>query len=239
MTTIHEIGAELLTVIPRTEGVVSFRFRDPGGIGFRPGQFFQLFLKTGAWEESHYFSFSNSPTEKGYVEFTKRLTASPFSEALRALQPGAAVRMKLALGRFIFEGGHPRPAFLSGGIGITPIRSICRYLADTNSPSEAVVLYSARTEKDIIFREDFDEMRTRNPRLRVVYSITDGAPPPGWKGRTGRICSEMVGSEIPDFDRRLFFVCGPPGMVAAITGSLKDELKLPPGQVICENFAGY
>jgi ferredoxin-NADP reductase len=239
MSAIREICTELMAAIPRTEGVMSFRFRDPGGISFRPGQFFQLFLKTGAGEESHYFSFSNSPTEKGYFEFTKRLSRSSFSQALRAITPGTAVRMKLPLGRFVFEGNHPYPAFLSGGIGITPIRSICRYLADTSASSDAVVLYTARTEKAIIFREDFDEMAAKNPRLRFIYSVTDEAPPPGWRGRTGRLGAEMVRSELPDYSRRLFFVCGPPGMVAAIASTLKDELKIPAEKVMLENFAGY
>ncbi len=239
MNAIREIETELTAVIPRTEGVASFRFRDPGGTAFRPGQFFQLFLRTEAGEESHYFSFSNSPTEKGYFEFTKRLSQSTFSRALRTIRPGAGVRMKLPLGRFIFEGNHPYPAFLSGGIGITPIRSICRYLADTSAASEAVVLYSARTEKDIIFRSDFDEMAARDPRLRFVYSVTDETPGPGWRGRTGRVCAEMVRSELKDFARRLFFVCGPPAMVSAITTALTDELAVPPERVIREDFAGY
>jgi len=239
MSEIREIDTELIAVVPRTEGVASFRFRDPGGISFRPGQFFQLFLRTGAGEEAHHFSFSNSPTEKGYFEFTKRLSQSSFSKALRAVQAGTRVRMKLPLGRFIFEGNHPYPAFLSGGIGITPIRSICRYLTDTGASCDAVVLYTARTEEDIIFKQDFDEMAARNPHLCFIYSLTDEAPPPGWRGRTGRLCAEMVKSELPDYSRRLFFVCGPPPMVASIARSLKDDLKVPAEQVMLENFAGY
>lgn len=236
---IQEIETEFQQIIPRTEGVASFRFNDPGGIAFRPGQFFELFLSRRGEKIAHYFSFSNSPTEKGYFEFTKRLSASPFSQALRALKPGDKVRMKLPLGRFIFEGQEPKVGFLSGGIGITPIRSICRYLTDTGSQSLVSLLYSARTEKDIVFREDFKEMAKRNPRLSLIYTLTDCAPPPGWRGQTGMIDKEMVRKTIPDYGERIFYICGPPGMVETLTGILENELGLPREKVIRENFTGY
>jgi len=236
---IQEIETEFQKIIPRTEGVASFRFNDPGGIVFRPGQFFELFFSWQGEKIAHYFSFSNSPTEKGYFEFTKRLSASPFSQALLALKAGDKVRMKLPLGRFIFEGEHPKAAFLSGGIGITPIRSICRYLTDTGSKSLVSLLYSARTEKDIVFREDFEEMAKRNPRLSLFYTLTDCVPPPGWRGLQGRIDGRMVGKTIPDYGERIFYICGPPAMVKSLTGILENELGLPPDRVVRENFTGY
>ena len=236
---VGEIQTNFLRSIDRTPNVKSFRFDDRGGIDFRPGQFFQLFLEWEGEELNHYFSFSNSPTEKGYLEFTKKLSDSPFSRALLALKLNARVRMKLPWGRFIFEGDFPKVAFISGGIGITPIRSICKFLTDRGSPAHVILLYSARAPEDIVFRQDFSEMKKNNPRLKVVYSITDHSPPPGWEGRIGRICADMVREEIPDFPERKFFVCGPPGMVAAMTAMLKSELKLPAGMVISENFIGY
>lgn len=234
-----EINTSFLKAIKRTQNVKSFRFDDRGGVDFRPGQFFQLFLNWEVEELSHYFSFSNSPTEKGYLEFTKKLSDSPFSQALLALKPGEPVRMKLPLGQFIFEGQYPKVGFLSGGIGITPIRSICKYLTDTKSSAEVTLLYSARTEGDIVFREDFIEMQKQNDHLSTVYSITDQEAPPGWEGRVGRISTGMVKEEMPDFAEQVFYVCGPPGMVNALSAMLKEELKLSPEKVITENFIGY
>ena len=236
---VKEIETEFQQTIPRTEGVASFRFKDPGGITFRPGQFFELSLSWREEKIAHYFSFSNSPTEKGYFEFTKRLSASHFSQALLALKPGDRVKMKLPLGRFIFEGEEPKAAFLSGGIGITPIRSICRYLTDTGSKSLVSLLYSFRTEKDIVFREDFEEMVKSNSRLSLFYTLTDCVPPPGWPGLQGRINGKMVGKTIPDYGERIFYICGPPAMVTALTGVLENELDLPPEKVVRENFTGY
>ncbi len=236
---VAEITTEFLNSVKRTEDVASFRFDDGGGVDFRPGQFFQLFLDWEGEELSHYFSFSNSPTEKGYLEFTKKLSRSPFSSALRALQPGERVRMKLPMGKFIFEGDSPKAAFLAGGIGITPIRSICKYLTDIASPCRVSVLYSARSPRDFIFRDDFAEMTEDNRNLSVIYTVTAQPPPDGWDGRTGRISAELVERELPDYRERVFYVCGPPGMVEALMGMLRDEMGLPPEQLVCENFLGY
>ncbi len=235
----QELKTELTEKIERTHNVTSFRFDDRGQVTFRPGQFFQLFLDWKGEELVHWFSFSSSPTEKGYFEFTKKMSESDYSAALRALKPGDRVRVKYPMGKFIYEGEPAKAAFLSGGIGITPIRSICRWLTDTGSEADAVVLYSARTPGDFVFLDDFEEMMERNSHLSLVLTLTDDDPPEELDCRTGRICSEMVREEIPDYRDRTFFVCGPPGMVAGMVGMLKDDLELPKEQVISEDFTGY
>ncbi|MDP8236239.1 MAG: hypothetical protein P9M08_07630 [Candidatus Erginobacter occultus] len=129
--------------------------------------------------------------------------------------------------------------FLAGGIGITPIRSICRWLTDTGSKADARVLYSARTPDDFVFLDDFKEMTERNPQLSLVLTLTDEDPPGGWDCRAGRICSEMVREETPDYRDRTFFICAPPRMVEGMVGMLKDDLALPAAQIISEDFKGY
>jgi glycine betaine catabolism B len=235
----QELETKLTEKIQRTHNVTSFRFDDRGEVSFRPGQFFQLFLDWQGEELDHWFSFSSSPTEKGFFEFTKKMSGSDYSDALRTLEPGSRVRIKYPMGKFIYEGEPNQAAFLSGGIGITPIRSICRWLTDTGSKADARVLYSARTPGDFVFLDDFEEMGKRNPNLSLVLTLTDQDPPAGWDCRTGRICSEMVREEIPDYRDRTFYVCGPPGMVAGMIGMLKDDLHLSPEQVISEDFKGY
>ncbi len=235
----RELETELVEVIQRTRDAASFRFDDRGEVSFRPGQFFQLFLEWRGEKLDHWFSFSSSPTENGYFEFTKKLSGSVYSDALRALKPGDRVRVKYPMGKFIYEGEPPRAAFLSGGIGITPIRSICRWLTDTGSPARVRVLYSARTCGDFVFLDDFEEMAGRNPNLALALAVTDEEPPPSWTGRKGRICSEMVREEIPDFSEWTFYVCGPPRMVEGMAAMLKDDLRLPPARIVTEDFKGY
>ncbi|NQS99821.1 MAG: xylene monooxygenase, partial [Candidatus Omnitrophica bacterium] len=65
---------EVLEVISRTPGVKSFRFKTAQQARFLPGQFFLLTIKIDSKEATKHFSFSNSPTENSYIEFTKRIT---------------------------------------------------------------------------------------------------------------------------------------------------------------------
>ena len=234
-----DFTTEFIKSIPRNHNVTSFRFADPDDVGFRPGQFFQLFLDRDGEEIFHYFSFSNSPTEKGYLEFTKKMSDSPYSRLLKELVPGDTVRIKMPMGQFIYEGEPPRAAFLSGGIGITPIRSICGYLTDTGSTADVSVLYSARTEADFVFRRDFDEMEEQHKNMAFTYFITEEVEVDHWAGQVGRIDAEAVRLSIPDYDERVFYVCGPPAMVGAMTAMLKDDLALASEKIILENFMGY
>jgi ferredoxin-NADP reductase len=231
---------EVMDVIQRTHDVKSFRFSVKQSIDFKPGQFFFVGIKIGAQERTKHFSFSNSPTEKGYVEFTKRITDSEFSKALDKLEAGSWARVKMPYGSFTFEGEYEKISLLSGGIGITPIRSICRFVADKKLKTDIVLLYGNNTEKDIIFREDFDRMKSDHRSIRVVYTLTSpDAGKGGWQGRVGFIDREMIQEEIPDLEERIFYVCGPPGMVHNLTGILREQLSVEEDRIKTENFSGY
>jgi Na+-transporting NADH:ubiquinone oxidoreductase subunit NqrF len=78
-----------------------------------------------------------------------------------------------------------------------------------------------------------------NPNLSLTLALTDEEPPEGWTGRTGRISSEMVSEEIPDYRDWVFYVCGPPRMVEGMAAMLRDDLALPKEKVITEDFKGY
>ena len=231
---------ELSEVIQRMPGVKSFRFRPGKEIDFQAGQFFFVTIKTGEGERTKPFSFSNSPTEKGYVEFTKRITASEFSQALNRLVPGDWAKLKLPLGSFTLEGKDERIAFLSGGIGITPIRSMCKFATDRQLDTGIVLLYGNSKPADIIFRQDFEEMAAANKNIRIVHTLTSSDIDKNtWPGRTGYINGQMVAEEIPDFEQRIFYLCGPPKMVEGLTDILKNKLGLTEDKIKTENFSGY
>ena len=235
-----EIETRVQEIIRRTHNVKSFRFKLEQDIAFKPGQFFFVAIKIGGVERVKHFSFSNSPTEKGYIEFTKRITASEFSQGLDRLKVGDWARIKMPLGSFTFEGEYQRVAFLSGAIGITPIRSICKFLTDKGLPTDTVILYGNNKEEDIIFREDFDRMARANKNLRIVYILTSpDIDRQKWTGRTGLIDDQMVKEEIPDYQERVFYICGPPKMVESLLDILKDKLHLGTDKIKIENFTGY
>ena len=236
---VREFETKVTEVIQRTHDIKSFRFVVPEGINFKPGQFFVVTIKINGQEAAKHFSFSNSPSEKGYVEFTKRITDSEFSRALDMLKAGDWARLKLPYGLFTFEGEYDKIAFLAGGIGVTAIRSMCKHVCDLKLPTDMVLIYANKAEEDIAFHNDFVEMERENKNLRVVYTLTGPLDKNQWKGKTGVITGEMVKEEIPDYSERIFYICGPPKMVYYLRTLLSEELKLSKGKIIWEHFLGY
>ena len=235
-----EFETEVSDITRRTRNVKSFRFGIKEEVDFKPGQFFFVTIKIEGMERTKHFSFSNSPTEKGYVEFTKRITESPFSKTLDRLKAGDWAKLRMPYGSFTFEGEYEKIAFLSGGIGITPIRSICKFVTDKGLPTDIVLLYGNNKEEDIIFRQDLDEMQSVNKSIHVVYTLTSpDVDQQLWQGRTGYVDDKMIKEEISDFNERTFYICGPPGMVESLINILKNRLGIPEDKIKIENFAGY
>ena len=235
-----EFETEVVEVIRRTPYIKSFRFTCPDNATFKAGQIFRLTIRIEGKESTKHFSFSNSPTEKGYVEFTKRITDSTFSGALDILAVGDYARIFMPFGLFTFEEGHGKVAFVTGGIGITAARSICKYLVDTGSDDDIILLYSNRTEEDIAFYQDLREMEGNKKRMKVVHTLTSKeAVYWEWKGRSGRINEKMIREEIPDYRERIFYVSGPPSLVETLHSLLRDSLKIPEESIRTERYIGY
>jgi ferredoxin-NADP reductase len=228
-TTVQEI-------ILRTPNVASFRFPKPLELVYKAGQYFFITIKQDGKELTKHFSFSSSPTEKKHVEFTKKFTDSEFSAALKSLNTGDWARIDAPYGEFTFEGEHPRIGLLAGGIGITPLRSICKYCTDKQLDTNITMLYGSRTETDICFRKELESMQQQNKNLRIVFTLNEGTP--SWKGAVGFITADMVKREIPEYKETIFYTCGPPPMVEVME-KLVETLGLPKSQLKREYFSGY
>lgn len=233
---VNELEAKIKEIIPRTYNVKSFRLEVGQNLDYKAGQFLCVSLKTEK-ECKRYLSISSSPTEKGYIEFTKKITHSDFSRVLDISKPGDSLMIQYPFGKFTIDDPHAKIAFLSGGIGITPIRSIAKFVADKKLDTDIVLVYANRSIKDIVFKEDFDIMQKQRPKLRVAHVLCE--PAPGLKCVVGLINAQIIKNEIPDYPQRRFYICGPPAMVEAMEKILTDELTLPEGNIITENFVGY
>jgi len=195
-----------------------------------------VMLHGNAWLK-RYLSISNSPTEKGYIEFTKKLTERDFSKELDSLEPGNLVKVEYPMGNFTLENPSDKIAFLSGGIGITPIRSICKYAVDTKIGTDIVLLYGNQSLRDIVFKDDFAEMARQYPKLKVVHILCE--PSPAMDCRIGLINKDIITKEVPDYMTRKFYICGPPAMVEAMKKILIQKLSLGESAIVEENFQGY
>ena len=223
-------------IITRTNNVKSIRFPRPSSFSYLAGQFMFVTIKNDGQQLTKHFTISSSPTEKDFIEFTKKLTDHPYSLALTKSRIGDWTMVDGPYGNFKFKGDYDRVGMLSGGIGITPLRSICRYCTDTLSETKITLLYGSRTEEDIVFRGELEEMQQKNRNMRVVFCLDEA--PQNWKGYSGRIDAEMIRREIPDYAKTIFYACGPPAMVDTMEKLLK-ELNIPTAQIKRENFSGY
>jgi ferredoxin-NADP reductase len=231
-----EFETKLSEVISLTSQVKSFRFPRADSITYKAGQFFYLVIKVKGEYAEHHFSFSSSPTDESYIEFTKRVTASDFSQTLDNLKPGDPAFLKGPEGIFVLPEKPEKLAFLSGGIGITPLRSMLRFITAGNLPFDVTLLYGNASYEDIIFREELNGLAANNKSIIVIHTLS--SPPPDWPGKTGFIDAAMIREVIPDYRERLFYVSGPPKMVQSLINQI-IELGIDESRIKHDSFTGY
>lgn len=233
---IEDLVVRVKEVIQRTYNVKSVRLDIGGKVDFKAGQFLSVTLLNNP-ALKRYLSISSSPTEECYLEFTKKLTNSDFSKALNQLKPQDTVKIQYPLGKFVLDTPDVNIAFLSGGIGITPIRSIAKYVIDKELGIDMTLVYANRSVKDIVFKEDFDAMQKVYPKLKIVHVLFETTP--DFKCIPGLINAQVIKNEVLDYPQRKFYLCGPPQMVEAMKKILMEELRLPKEGIVLENFQGY
>jgi len=235
---VWEFESTVSEVIARTPFVKSFRFATGNASRrYQAGQFFFLTVRIDGEEAVHHFSFSSSPTEKNYIELTKRITSSRFSQALDSLKPGDWARLQGPEGTFTLPRKIRQLAFLSGGIGITPLRSMLCYIADMKLVYDVVLVYGNETERDIVFRDELDTLAANHHGIRIEY-VLSGETPSVWPGGRGFINSALVSKVVPDYRERLFYVSGPPRMVLTLMNQLV-ALGISEDQIKRDSFTGY
>jgi ferredoxin-NADP reductase len=218
----------------------TYRFSRPLEYTFTAGQWYTITIPSNQGPLDHHFSHADSPTES-HVELTTRLTGSDFKNALDALPIGVEVQIQGPYGRFIFDYEAPRIAFLTGGIGITPVRSMLRYLVDTQGEGrvagqQLVMFYGSMTEDGIVYKDELAEFEQKIPGFRIVHVITN--PTETWQGHSGFITPDTVSAELDDPGEWKYYIVGPPPMITAMK-SVMEKLKVPQSQAVTESFAGY
>jgi ferredoxin-NADP reductase len=231
----YEYTLEVTDTIKRTPMSTSIRFVKPDDFTCQPGQWAQFTLDLDGGKESKPLSLSSSPTES-FLEFTKRISGSAFSQAVSNLKPGDTVHFKGPAGNLVYTGGIEQVTFIAGGIGITPIRSILKYLADNMVGGRKILLYGNLSVEETAWREEIQSLEAQDPQLTVVHVLEK--PPEGWTGPSGFINRQIIEESVPDLAAQTFYVSGPPPMVNAIDKAL-DELNITPEMRVTEKLEGY
>lgn len=222
---------------------MAFHFTKPEGLGFRAGQYADYTLidppETDAEGDTREFTISTAPFEH-HLACTMRLHGSAFKRALRDLPLGAEVEVDAAYGAFTLHRDPSRPAvFLTGGIGITPVRSILLQADHDAVEHRITVLCSNRTPDDAAYLDELMRLDAANPRISIVPTMTaPGAADRGWRGRTGRIDAAMLAEHVPDLTAPIYYLCGPAGMLVGLRGVLADA-GVDDDDIRVEEFLGY
>ncbi|WP_405056772.1 ferric reductase-like transmembrane domain-containing protein [Kribbella sp. NBC_01505] len=190
------------------------------GVPFNAGQFAWLKFGTSAFVfEEHPFSISSTADRPGVKQFTIKALGD-FTELLSALRPGRRVYLDGPYGGFTIEGHDGSAGFMmiAAGVGITPLLSMLRTLADRRDRRRHWLIVAARTVEELMLRPEILEVRKRL-NLQVVEVLSK--PGPGWTGETGRISGRVLSRYLPRNPSRLnYFICGPDPMVHTVSHAL-------------------
>ena len=230
------------SIVTETPSVKTFRLQHssrggPMPFTFAPGQFLNVSFGIGGARMNRSYTISSSPTQREYVELTVR--REPRGAVSRhiddLLKVGDRFEAGGPVGRFTFTGTEADSIVLiAGGVGITPMMSITRYLTERSWAGDIFFIFSCRTPADFIFVKEMAALQRLNPKLHVVVTMER---PEGtdWKGPRGRITKELLTQTVPDLASRRIHLCGPPPMMDSIKAIL-TELGVPPDGLKTESF---
>jgi ferredoxin-NADP reductase len=225
------------------EGTMAFHFTKPVGFQFRPGQSMDLTLlnppESDAEGNTRAFSIASAPFDNDLMIAT-RMRDTAFKRVLRKATPGLQVEIDGPSGSFVLHRRSEKPAvFLAGGIGITPFLSIIRQAGHDKSPHHLYLFYSNRRPEDAAFLDLLSEATKQNPNLQLIATMTEmDRSHREWKGETGSINKEMLAKHLPSLQGPIYYLAGPPAMVAAMRRML-IEARADEDDIRTEEFSGY
>jgi ferredoxin-NADP reductase/nitrite reductase/ring-hydroxylating ferredoxin subunit len=254
-----------LTEKQKVEGtdIMTFKFTKDGYPEYKAGQF-AFFPLDNVNNDSRgpvrHFSLTSSPTEDVLIIST-RIRDTPYKQRLSTIQEGEQVKVSKPQGNFLLHDEYSKHAiFLSGGIGVTPFRSMIKYATDKQLPIKITMFDSNRNQRNILYKDEFDKWAAQNQDLKIVYTITEEEKDTeqeqhrmadvsssatetkgNWSGEHGRIDRTMIERHLSkeEISNAIFYICGPPGMINALEGLLQKEFQIPEERIKVEEFTGY
>ena len=225
------------------EGTVAFCFEKPASLSFKAGQCLNFTLldppETDAEGNTRTFSIASAPDEEELMVAT-RMRDTAFKRVLKTMPLGFRVEIEGPFGNFTLQKDATRPAvFLTGGIGVTPFRSIIRDAGRKQLPHRLLLFYSNRRPEDAAFLEELQKAKSDNPNYQFIGTMTDMASSRRpWEGKIGYINKQMLAESISDLTTPIYYIAGPPGMVTAMRKMLADA-GIPDDGIRTEEFDGY
>lgn len=242
-TTAIGYPSKLLGRTDVAKGTMAFQLEKPPNFGFRAGQSIDLSL-VGLAQDSperftHTFSIASDPSDEEIMVAT-RMRDTTFKRRLSQLPIGTEVRIDGPMGSFTLHNNTARPAvLLAGGVGIAPFLSIASHARRKGLHHRIILFYANRELEDAAFIEALWKLERTNTRFSFVPTLTRvNGNNDGWKGETGHISPEMLHRRVGKLQGPIFYIAGPPAMVAAMRRMLV-EAAVDEDDIRTEEFAGY
>lgn len=231
MSTSYDV--KLLRKREVAEGTTEFTLEKPPGFEYRAGQFGDLVLppSTGLDESNnkHGFSFVSAPFEDT-LRMATRMRDSKFKNAAAKVPEGTPVKLLALWGDFTLQKNTSTPAvFITGGIGITPVRSIVAQASHDRTAHKLTLIYANRTPALAAYTDDFAAFATANPNFRFV---------PVYTATQGHVNADTIRQNVADIAASRFYLSGPQGMVKSMRTLLMD-VGADEDNIRTEEFEGY
>jgi ferredoxin-NADP reductase len=224
-------------------GTREFTFSRPEGFEYVSGQTIDLYLIDPPEMDEEgpvrTFSLVSAPFE-GNLKIATRMRDTAFKRILAGYKSGEMLTWDGPYGSFTLHKNTKTPAvFLAGGIGITPFMSIMKTAAHDKLPHQIYLFYSNRRPEDTAFKQEIEQVAKENPNLHVIMTMTEmDKSSEQWEGETGFIDKAMLSHYLSDLAEPIYYLAGPPPMVAAMkkmaiaAGADEDKVRF-------EEFPGY
>ena len=218
-----EFVVKILALEEVTHDVKRIVIEKPVGYKFIPGQATDVAINESGWKEKKSpFTFT-CLNENSYLEFTIKiyLEREGMTKKINELKINDELIITESFGSVNFKG---KGVFIAGGAGVTPFIAILRQLRFDNELEGNTLIFSNKTERDIILKNEFDTMSKEG--LKVVYTLTHEK---NNKYENKIIDENFLSEKISDFSK-YFYICGPIRMVGETQYFLKklgaDEDKI-------------
>lgn len=224
-------------------GTMAFHFEKPEGFAYKAGQFANYTLinppETDTEGNTRGFSLASAPYEKNLMLAT-RMRDTAFKRVLKTMALDTELTLDAPYGSFTLHNNAAVPAvFLTGGIGVTPVRSIVLQAIHEQVAHRIVVVDSNKRPEDAAFLNDLIKPHDKNPHYTFVGTMTE-MPESNreWHGETGYIAKAMLSKYIDDLTLPIYYIAGPRGMVGAMRKTL-SESGVNDDNIRTEEFTGY
>lgn len=218
--------ASVADIIVETPRVKSLVLNLPDWPGHKAGQHVDVRLTAeDGYQAQRSYSIASAPEASQVMLTVERIEDGEVSPYLtQNLQVGDKFELRGPIGGyFVWTATLDGPLFLvGGGSGIVPLMAMLRHRAASKASAPATLLYSSRSQDDIIYRQELDHLAAQDKTVTIVHTLTRGQPA-GWTGFAGRINRDMLADTgFPVGHKPHAFICGPTPFVEAAAKALSD-----------------